>query len=490
MKRFDVKENLIIEFLQKKFKNEANIILFGSNKDIYDNNKDIDILIVSNHITSFTKEVFNYKNQIFEIIIIPLFEINTYLEKDKFLKVYVDILTKGKIIVDENNVLKKIIAELKYSSTPNNLYLRKIQLEKSITFFVGKTINSKNIYEAEIYFSKVAENIFFRRLLDFGISNIDSTKYLVDKILIFDFNLVESIYRLKKKLLQLQNASLVILELLKILNIKNIWNNDYYSNRLVLSEIYDNRMVVFIEINQVIEKKIEKLLNNKSIIYYSFVIDKYNINKNGKYYVLLEKKSKLREEIFPLLENYFFTDEDLITNDNKIIFPYLLDIQILLGVTDENNLKILEIFFLYCNEQKSKNKNEVVFFIIYDFLKHLNSNIAIEQLIYIFVGKSNLLNNNFHLNKSQKHLIDLKNKFYSSINQLDEEMTLFSIENMDINQKNRIKIFISKILNNIDNKDITLLYNVLNHVFNLFEIRDYQKPYLIITANKNINNDI
>ncbi|MFD2909759.1 nucleotidyltransferase domain-containing protein [Flavobacterium ardleyense] len=493
MGKLDIKEKLINTFLKENFKNEANILLFGSNIEGYNENSDIDILIISSHFNAFTKETYYFKNQSFDVMIVPLYEINAYLEKDKFIKVYIDIFTKGRVISDKDGVLKKIISQIKKAVISENKFLWKNQIEKNISFFIGKMSKSKNIYEAEIYFNKVSENIYTRRLLDFGICNIDSSKHLVNKIIDLDLSLVEKLYKLKKKLMQLQNVSIIINELEKILNLNNIWYKNYYSNNLVLSKIYEDRMIIFVENNSKIINKIERFLRNKSINYYCFSIDKYNINNEGNYYVILEKKEILRDLLIPQLRETFFNDDDIIENDSKIIFPYQMDMKTHIGVSDNNIFIELEKLFLLINA--IKKENGIVFYIFFDVLKKLNSNVVIENLIYIFAGKSILLNNTGNLDKSLSFLIELKNKYYNKkISISSKEVILYkkSIENTnDIipkefenlkNQLNKVSCLISK-------EDVSIIYGVTNSIFNIFEIKDYQKPYIITIVKKILNNE-
>jgi predicted nucleotidyltransferase len=496
MDNINIKEKLITAFLKENFKNETNILLFGSNKEEYNKNSDIDILIVSNHSTVFVKETYCYKNQLFDVIIIPIYEINSYLEKDKFVKVYVDILLKGKIIIDNNDILKNLIIKIKNSSIPENSYLRKIQIEKNISFFISKMSTSKNIYEAEIYFNKVSENIYIRRLLDFGICNIDSSKHLVNKIIDIDFYLVDAIYKLKKKLMQFQDIILVINDLKKIINLNAIWNNEYYSNKFILSQIYENRIVVYVENNTKNIQKIERFLKSKSIVYYRFSIDNNNIYKEGKYYVIMDNIDTIKSTFIPNLEEIFFKDENLIFNDSKIIFPFQIDIQVLLGITDKNIFIEVEKLFLIINDLKSKKIDDLIFYVFFEIINHIKLSLAVENLIYIFAGKSSLLYNNVYQKESINCLIDLKNRYFDNkvflsdkeINEYREKIKTFnSVFNEDIKllKSQLIKVFML-----ISKEDKLVIFGVTNLIFDLFDVNDYKKPYIISIVKKIFKNEL
>lgn len=495
MNKLDIKDVLITNFLDKNFKNEANILLFGSNVEGYNKNSDIDILIISHHLSVFTKEVCFFENQLFDVTIIPFFEIHAYLEKDKFLKVYMDIFEKGKIIYDKNDIIKKIITESKSNKLPENIFLRKIQVEKNLSFFIRKMIASTNIYEAEIYFNKVAENVYTRRLLDFGVCNIDSSKHLVDKILELDLDLVQTFYRLKKKLMQFQSVSTVMNDLENTLNLHHIWNKEYYSNKLVLSQVYEDRMIIFVEDRNKTIKLIDTFLKTNYLNFYSFSIDENNIYNSGKYFVILEEKTIINGEFIPLLESIFFNDENIILNDSKIIFPFQIDMQMYLGISDNAIFNEVEKLLILINQIKSKKIDYLIFFIVFEVLEQLKSSVVIENLIYTFAGKSILINNNKHLTKSQSCLIDLKNRFFDKkVSISDKEIIQYtkdirSVNTIYVNEIEILKNQLIKVYSSILNQNMSVLYSVTNLIFNAFEIKDYQKPFIITIVKKIINNE-
>lgn len=406
-----------------------------------------------------------------------------------------DIFEKGKIIYDKNDIIKKIITESKSNKLPENIFLRKIQVEKNLSFFIRKMIASTNIYEAEIYFNKVAENVYTRRLLDFGVCNIDSSKHLVDKILELDLDLVQTFYRLKKKLMQFQSVSTVMNDLENTLNLHHIWNKEYYSNKLVLSQVYEDRMIIFVEDRNKTIKLIDTFLKTNYLNFYSFSIDENNIYNSGKYFVILEEKTIINGEFIPLLESIFFNDENIILNDSKIIFPFQIDMQMYLGISDNAIFNEVEKLLILINQIKSKKIDYLIFFIVFEVLEQLKSSVVIENLIYTFAGKSILINNNKHLTKSQSCLIDLKNRFFDKkVSISDKEIIQYtkdirSVNTIYVNEIEILKNQLIKVYSSILNQNMSVLYSVTNLIFNAFEIKDYQKPFIITIVKKIINNE-
>jgi|GEM_PF-6552531 len=478
-------EAIILPFLNEKFRNETNVVLFGSNAHVYNAGSDIDILIVSRHADSFSKEVFQYQGHVLEVILIPFHEFNNYMERDKFLKVYIDILVKGRIVLDEDQFLQRTIRQIKQSSVPENAYLLRIQLEKQIAFYIFKMSKSTNVYEAEIYFNRMAENCYTRRLLDFGITNIDSAKHLVDKILALDFDLVETLYKLKKKLMHHRHMSVVLPDLDKVLNVRQIWVNTFYANRFVLSEIYGDRMVVFVERNKRFEQRLEKLLGAQSVVHYSFAIDSGNTGKEGKYYVILEDRSRIVEAIIPQLQRHFLEGDDLLHNDSKIIFPFLIDVQILLGIPDPDEFAQVEALFLQLCQCFARNSSNAVW-AAFQILKQCSPE-QLERFVYILAGKTNVFKNNLYLSQSQQYLIDLKNRLYDTQTVLtpgDTQVFFDNICNENAIGIEKVSAHFDKIHTFISQDQTDAVFNIAHFIFNIFEIRDYQKPYLAALIKK------
>lgn len=346
----------IKSFLNSFFKNETNVLHFGSSLKSKSFN-DIDLVILSDNYSKFTKEIFSYNSLIFEVIIIPSQQIFQILELNKINGVYISVFEEGEIIEDKNGVIQEIKELIHKKKIQPSLILKTQLIENQIRVIFDQ-IKTSNGLETEILLYNLFENLIDYRLLDFGVFNSLEVKYKYKEILKFDPDFIIHLTKIKNTYLSKKSYSHLLFDLKTVIPIQKIQSKKYHSTKYELSAIYDNNLVIQIKGLNTIENFFvftKEIIISLNVPFYFFKIEKQSsfALEDGFYIVLVAPNKKLRSVYKSLCQT---------VNENahykiEITFPYQLKISAFLGVFNETEFKINELEFIKISNFVIKNIN-------------------------------------------------------------------------------------------------------------------------------------
>ena len=315
--------NLLSEF----FPNTSNILHFGSSR--YDDKyNDIDLLILSNKSSNFTKEIITYNKKSFELIIIPKQKVFEVLELDKLFGVYLSVIEEGEILIDKDGFfknLKELISKKKLAPSP---LLKKYFLENEIKNSLDSIKNEILLEERDLLFSDLINKLIDLRLIEFNITSSKKMKHRLTNIKKHDPKFLKNLIAVKKSYMSSVTYPILIQSLDCLIPIKNFLNRDFYSNQYILNSI-NKYSVLFLS----------KDLKDDFIIQHIFKLTKkyskesffYKIGQNDKslmekgWYIIFEgfQKENLKSFFNDLTKTLY---QEGLQGNVILNFPYQLDI--------------------------------------------------------------------------------------------------------------------------------------------------------------------
>lgn len=376
----------IQRFIKEFFPKAPNILLFGSSIHSKEFN-DIDLLILSPDVSTFTREFFTYENLCYEVLIIPKNKIYSVIELDKEYGIYISIIDNGKIIKDKNGKLREIKTLIKNRQLKSSLLLRKYNLEYDLKQSFNYLRLAKTIEHKEIVFNTIIDNIIDLKLLEQGITSAKKTHHKLKKITEIDPNFLSELLSIKKKYLHDLLWNNLIASLDAIIPIHSILKLSFYSNKYILNETYDNELVVHVNLKKLSENNnfletIVPLLNSLSIQdYYFFEIKNPSITllEKGFYIVVSGDKTELKKIV--LLLNQILNKSKF--SNVAFTYPYQLNIRSFFGLFDEleyaRTSNILKKVSYFLKDNSFKADTNVFWFTNIFVGSYINCNLKINE---------------------------------------------------------------------------------------------------------------
>ncbi|MGG8496978.1 hypothetical protein ACQY1Q_11205 [Tenacibaculum sp. TC6] len=346
-------KSIITNFISDYFPDSPNILHFGSSLTNETFN-DIDLLIISNKNSFFTKEVINYKNQIFELIILPKIKASQILEVNKKSGIYNQIIKEGKILVDNDGFLCSLKQKIN-QETSSYFLLRKYGYEQNIKNLLITLKNNQNKFEKDILVNDIIKLIIDLKLLEFdNLSFFEQTKHKIIEINKYSPLFIEKLVIIKNKYLENNSFENFIFSINNFIPIKSIIEKTTYSNQLILNKAPNDLVIFFKNFKPNTLKKFMFWLQNMNLKFFNFnIYNSFFDLEKGTYIIIRLENSTIKKNRFILQLDNFFSFTYKTDSDLFIKYPYLLDIYSFLGVSQKESSSI-EYFF-------SQTSNKIFF---------------------------------------------------------------------------------------------------------------------------------
>ncbi|OWP74137.1 nucleotidyltransferase domain-containing protein, partial [Flavobacterium oreochromis] len=192
---------IINEFLAKKFKEATNVLLFGSyTKSV--KFSDIDILILTDSNLNFSKEVYTFNKQSFEVFVLSKNNIFEIIENDRANGIYISILKEGKIIKDEDSFLKNLKNLINTKQIYTSPFLKKNYIENKLRQTLCYMESVEDFYEKDFLLGEINSQLIDLRLVELGIIEAKKIKHKYEKIKYYDNEFLKDIINLKNDYLK------------------------------------------------------------------------------------------------------------------------------------------------------------------------------------------------------------------------------------------------------------------------------------------------
>lgn len=388
--------NHIISFLNNFFNKETNILHFGSSlqSNLFN---DIDLMILSDEYTDFTKEIIQYKSLSFDITIVPKQKIYQIIELNKINGIYVSIFEKGRIIKDTDGTIDIIKNHINENKIQPSLFLKKQYTEYLLKEAI-LNLKSAIAFEADLLFYNLLVLLIDYKLIDFNIGNAIKVKNKYKEISKFDPNYLITLTKIKEKFTKNRSHKELSVNLNSIMPLQQVISKKYYSNRYKLSNIYNTNLVI--QINGV--KSINDFLDLTKDISSFLDVDLYffNVEKSSSliledayYIVLVDSNERLKVKAHKLKE---LINKNII-EDLRFIYPYQIEMSSFLGQFDSTEFKNIEKGFISLSKfilsNYSKKSNTLLWYI----------NLLIGSNLYLGKNKDQFSNDISNLGRLYGH---------------------------------------------------------------------------------------
>jgi len=478
----------IIDFLDQKFNKEANILLFGSYTKS-ENYSDIDVLIISEIFTVFSKEKFKYKNENIEVFIFPKNNFYELIEKDKTYGIYISIIKEGIIVKDTDRFIEKIKKLIDFNKIKKSPFLKTRYLEDRIQSSIQTLRKTDDCNLKELVFGELNIFLIELRVLQMGVSEVKKIKKSYDFIKENDHQFVENLFFYKRKFIQTKNFNDYIKELSNYFSIHNILSKESYSTNYYINEIYSDELVIYINLTKNDLSKLKTgLIKEFSTIefddFYFFTIQKGKILENGTYLVLIEEKERIKTVLIPLLNKF---------HNSNITFPYQIEIPSILGIYEKKNCSVINSLFIYLEKNKNRINSALIFINIYIgaylLLKASRESILKKTNLILLKYENIIKHEDLNISLFQLEIFQKHNEsfFKNNINTDLIECYENAVNNSNIDYLPNHSV--NSVIKNIDTEFLfgespNVEYNFFNMILNVFSYNDFQKLYIFHTIAK------
>jgi hypothetical protein len=313
--------DITLSFIEQYFQDTDGVLLFGSaiRSDIYE---DIDLLILYDKFSYFSKETIPYKNSSFSIIKVPSHEIFNLLADDFKDGIYRNIIDSGIILKDSYNTLK-VLKQYILNKYPDNYMVIRYSFNKLIPE-INKSLKvfskDKSFLEEYSLFNKIISLLADFQLLKDGKINFTKSekqkyRYLFENHPFFYLELQNLVinYNTNSKKRSIIKLNIIVEKL-------TIPQSDHFTNDFQSDYIDFTRIVFFIKTYKRFPQ-IKELIRMLFVTFpkesfYSYYTDENNIEESGIYIVFKNLTDKLLAvRIKNIISEYF-------DKSTAIYFPY------------------------------------------------------------------------------------------------------------------------------------------------------------------------
>ena len=417
--------NKINNFLNHYYPNSSGVLLFGSASFKVKNFQDIDLLIIDEKFSYTSKSSIYYLNDYFNIIKISNYDNFNILAEDYMTGIYRNIFSTGFIIKDEIKLLA-FTKEYINKSYPDDYQVVAHNLNNCI-YKINEYIRSFNknlpLIEHFFTFGNLISLIIDFIILQDGKINFVSSKHKLKYLHQFHFNesiIINDIIKKYKK-----NTEEAFIEIINFIKLLKIPQTDYHCNDYLVENV-DNldSNIIYIACSSDDDfcNNLQLYLTTLDISYYSYWIDKNNIEKAGFYFVIknLDENcfSKIRNKLENLLSGILFYFPYNLAFRHEIKFGgheyceitelLLFNIQPIINTIRNNQNKYLR-FVLFVIGSMNISLGEIE---IYYFYKTINSNHNLSMKDILEKEKTYKMN----IEKTQKQILLNKEEIKFNMN--------------------------------------------------------------------------
>lgn len=485
-----MQKTVLDSFLKTYFNTEDSIIIFGSNSQskTLDINSDIDIFVFSSKKKSYQNEVIKFKRYFFDVTIINKNDAFDFIEYYKYTATYIDILNSGTIIRDNNKYISKLKSRIDLKPNSNYIYHRMLLLEHKISNNYFLFLKSESIIDCDLVFSNLLEDLLRLRLIKVKIINVVKPNYLLKKINDIDKNLYVQVFKIKENFYLKKDKKITKRQIEELFAQLNFSPKKTYSNKFCYTRVYKNEVVFYSEYKNSDFQNLKNLLKNKKTSFFSFRIDSGNTYREGFYIVAFERKETINNELIPYFNSILSSD---------LHYPVQLDVSKKTGIYKSKEFETVSKLLLSLEDFNRDNYIEILAFIIGLYIKFgFNKEKLKEKMEFLFFSFANKsLEPKSILDEMSYSLFRLKVKYDNFISKdeldviirsfikLKDNWCLESLPIHSINERlDTIEIPKEAIFNSKEKE-----YSIINMIFDIFEVKDFHKAYLIYFISKTIN---
>ena len=418
--------HVVNDFIKHFYPESNEILLFGSAAKKTIEYQDIDLLILD-HINSYTsKSTIIHNNIKFSIIKVFSYDLFDIIAEDYQKGIYRNIFETGYIIKDETKVLS-LAKNYVCKNYPNNNDAVLFNINRCV-FRINESIHGLKVnnetIETFLLFSDLVNLLLDFLILKDGRTNFTSAKhksqYLRQYHLAFVLLMNETIELYKK------SPKKAISKIISLAYSHGVPFVTKYSSDYFIENIKDlTSFVLFIpdlSDKQDYEKLYKKIVTF-NVQFYSYWIDKNNIEKSGFYFILKDVETvlflEIKEQLLKLL------------NGKPVFFPYNIAFSQEIKFGGYTNYEISEKLFISIQvliNSIRHNPKQYQFFILCIIN---NLSISFEEVytyyFYKTINKSNIISNTVDSKSKKKFNKDEANK----ITNCSEIFNSFQIDSRD-----------------------------------------------------------